>query len=511
MIRRATLRVLLPVVAHLAGSFAQAAETAPPPPSAGAHSPVLLHVPNDPTVSFRLWFKVGSQNDPAGKEGLAAITATMLTDAATRKHTYEQIIDLLFPLAANYYAVPSTEMTVIAGRTHRDNLGEFYSLLMNAVLAPAFQQSDLDRIKSRALNFLENTLRFASDEELGKAVLYNSIFAGTPYGHITSGTIEGVKSITLDDVRTFYAAHYTRENVVIGVGGGFEPTLIEHLQSDLAHLPAGAPPTVPPPQPEPLKGLRFTIIEKETDSTAISMGFPIDVLRGEKDWYALAIANSWLGEHRNAGGRLFQVIREARGLNYGDYTYIEHFPAAGQRFLPPTNVARRRQIFEIWIRPVPHEARHFALRAALREFQQLLKHGLTREEFDTRRNFLKNYVLHYATNTDERLGYALDDVFYGIEGSHLENFRRMMDELTLEDVNAAIKRHWQFGDLQVAIVTQNAAAFADALVNDTPSPITYSSPKPDAILAEDKLIATFPLRAQRENIRIVPINEVFTR
>ena len=94
------------------------------------------------------------------------------------------------------------------------------------------------------------------------------------------------------------------------------------------------------------------------------MGFPIQVLRGSKDWYALAIANSWLGEHRNSSGRLYNVIREARGLNYGDYSYLEHFPNAGQRFLPPQNVARRQQIFEIWIRPVPNETRHFALRAA---------------------------------------------------------------------------------------------------------------------------------------------------
>ena len=62
--------------------------------------PVLLPVANDPTVSFRLWFKVGAQNDPAGKEGLAALTAAMLTEAATRKNSYEQILDRLFPLAS---------------------------------------------------------------------------------------------------------------------------------------------------------------------------------------------------------------------------------------------------------------------------------------------------------------------------------------------------------------------------------------------------------------------------
>jgi zinc protease len=108
---------------------------------------ILLPIKNDPTVSFRIWFKVGSQNDPAGKEGLANITASMLTDAATEKNSYEQILDKLFPLASNYDASTSMEMTVISGRTHKDNLKDFYPLFTDAILSPAFKQEDLDRIK----------------------------------------------------------------------------------------------------------------------------------------------------------------------------------------------------------------------------------------------------------------------------------------------------------------------------------------------------------------------------
>ncbi len=49
-------------------------------------------------------------------------------------------------------------------------------------------------------------------------------------------------------------------------------------------------------------------------------------MRGDEDFYPLAVANSWLGEHRNSSSHLYQVIREERGLNYGDYSYIEYFP-----------------------------------------------------------------------------------------------------------------------------------------------------------------------------------------
>ncbi len=472
---------------------------------------VRLPVADDPTVSFRVWFKVGSQDDPPGKAGLAALLGSMLADASTQRLRYEEILDRLFPLAGSYSASVDTEMTVVAGRIHKDNLAAFYPLLTEAVLMPAFRQDDLDRLKSETLNYLENTLRYAGDEELGKAVLYNTIFAGTPYGHIPEGTIESVRGITLDDLRKFYRAHYTRENVVIGIGGGYDAALLERLRSDLARLPPGRPKPAAPPKPKPIRGRQVVIVEKDAPATAISLGFPISVLRGSREWYALAVANSWLGEHRNSSSHLFQVIREVRGLNYGDYSYIEHFPHGGHLQMPPQNVARRQQIFEIWIRPVSHEARLFALRAALRELEGLVDKGMSQADFDLTRKFLKNYVIHYAPTTTERLGYALDDRFYGIAGSHLELFRRRMDEVTLEEVNAAVRKFLQYDNLQIAIVTKGAKELRDALVSDAPSPYQYPAPRPKAVLDEDQVISRFPLRIQPDAVQIVPLEKLFVK
>ena len=472
---------------------------------------VRLKVVNDPTVAFRIWFRVGSQDDPAGKEGLALLTASMVGDASTKKNSYEQILQKLYPLAAGYSASAGTEMTIVSGRVHKDNLTEYYPLFVDAMLEPAFAQQDLDRIRGEVLNFLENTLPYASDEELGKAVLYGDIFAGTPYGHIPYGSVASVRAITLEDVRKFYETYYTRDNLVIGIGGGFDDATLERLRADLGKLRGGRPAPASLSVPQVSKGFTLTLVDKDAPATAISMGFPINVLRGTKDWYALAVANSWLGEHRNSSSHLYQVIREARGLNYGDYSYIEHFPMAGARMKPPQNASRRQQIFEIWIRPVPNETRHFALRAALREFKHLVEQGMTEADFELTRDYLRKYVLHYATTTSERLGYALDDRFYRLQGSHLEMFRAMMGTLTLEDVNNAIRKHWRYGQMHIAVVTQDAKKFSDDLTADVPSPITYKTPKPPAVLAEDKEIEKFPVTVLPENVRIVPVKELFQR
>jgi zinc protease len=139
-------------------------------------------------------------------------------------------------------------------------------------------------------------------------------------------------------------------------------------------------------------------------------------------------------------------------------------------------------------------------------------HGLSEEQFELTRMFLRKYSLHFAETTSARLGYAIDDRFYGIEGGgHLEHFRTMMDELTLEDVNAAIERHLQYDDLEIAIVTGEPEAMRDTLVSGAPTPIGYDAPKPDAVLADDREIASFPLRIAAENVTIVPVESAFER
>ena len=141
----------------------------------------------------------------------------------------------------------------------------------------------------------------------------------------------------------------------------------------------------------------------------------------------------------------------------------------------------------------------------------LVENGLSEGEFTLTRNFLRKYVLHYAPTTMERLGYALDDRFYGIDGSHLEMFRKAMDELTVADVNAAIKKYWQFGNMHIAAVTSDAAGFRQALVSDAPSPITYATPKPAGVLEEDKAIQVFPLAVNPDRITIVKVEDLFAK
>lgn len=474
---------------------------------------VLLPVADDPTVSFKILFNVGSQNDPPGKEGLAALTATLITEGSTTKHSYEEILELLYPMAAGINEQVDKEVTVFSGRTHTDNLDEYYALFKEVLMEPAFKPEDFERVKTDFLNYVRTSLRYSQDEVLGKEALYEFVFAGTPYGHNEAGHVKSLESITLDDVKEFYRTQYTWNHVVIGLGGGFGDGFARLVRADFEALPAGEPASaaaaVPKPQPALIQGLQVEIIEKDAPATAISFGFPIEITRGSREFYALAMATSWLGEHRNSFSHLYNVIREARGLNYGDYAYIEHFPGGHRRQFPPSNVPRRQQIFEVWIRPVPNENRVFAFRAAMRELERLVEQGMTQEEFDLTRKFLKGYILHYAPTTMDKLGYTIDDRFYGIGDGHWKLYAQMLDELTRDEVNAALKKYFNYKNVKVVFVTPDAEGLKNALVNNEPSPIEYASEKPAEVLEEDKEISTYPLSVKPESVTIVKVEEMF--
>ena len=104
-----------------------------------------------------------------------------------------------------------------------------------------------------------------------------------------------------------------------------------------------------------------------------------------------------------------------RGINYGDYAYIEAFPArACSSSSPIPTSSRQRQIFEIWIRPVVPVNAHMSLRIAIHELDGLIQNGLSAEEFETTRDYLMNNVYVMTARQDQQLGYALDSQWYGI-------------------------------------------------------------------------------------------------
>jgi zinc protease len=476
---------------------------------AGQDIPFIAQKTELPQLNVKIQFAVGSAHDPKGKEGLADLTAAMIADAGSRGKRIDEINKILFPLAASMSALVDKELTTFTLRVHRDNWKTFADTVLPQLIEPGFREDDFKRIKEAQLAALEVDLRSNNEEELGKERLQADIFAGTPYGHPTAGSLTGLRSITLDDVKKFVAAAYRKSAVVVGVAGNAPPEVTVRLRQELARLPAG--PALPAPRvamPERMRGLRVDIIQKDARSTAMSIGQPIDVTRSHPDFAALWLARAWLGEHRSSTSHLYQRIREVRGMNYGDYAYIEAFPRGMYQFFPDAGIPRRAQVFEIWIRPVMPQNAHMALRIALHELDQLVDKGLSQEDFERTRDYLLKNVFVMTATQNKQLGYALDSRFYGI-GEFTSFMRSELNKLTLAKVNEALRRHLSAQDMQIVAITKDAQKLRDQLVADGFSAVQYDAEKPSALLDEDKVIGARKLGIKASDVTITPVDEVF--
>ena len=259
--------------------------------------------------------------------------------------------------------------------------------------------------------------------------------------------------------------------------------------------------------PAPIERNRVTLIEKDTRSVAWSLGFPLAVKRGDPDFAALLLAQSWLGQHR-LGGHLFERMRELRGLNYGDYAYIEYFPRGMFKFEPDPGLARRQQIFQVWIRPVEPPNAVFALRLAMFELDRFVKTGLTQADFERTRSFLSKYVNVLTKTKSAELGYAIDSAYYGIP-NYNEYVKNSLGKLTLADVNRAIRIHLRADRLQIVGVAKDTGKLLPELTGDGPTPIHYNSPKPQDVMDEDKTVEKWPLGLTAPDVKVVPVNSVF--
>jgi len=466
-------------------------------------------MPNrSPLITFRLQFMSGAAADPKGKEGVAALTAAMLAEGGTRTMTYEQIVEAMYPMATSFGWQIDKEMTVFTGTTHTDNLDKYYGLISQMLLDPGFRADDFSRLKTDAINFLKVSLRESNDEELGKEYLYNIIYAGHPYEHNNMGNVSSLEKLTLDDVRAFYKANYNQANAVLALAGGYPKDLPQRVEADLAKLPAGQSNKTKFDTPKLAAGTRINIVKRETRATALSLGFPINVTRADKDWPALAVVASYFGQHRSSNSHLYQRLREARGLNYGNYAYIEYFPRGMFQFTPDPNLGRSSQIFQIWIRPVTPENGHFVLRAALYEYDKLVRDGMSKETFEATREFLTKYNNILTQTQDAQLGYALDSRYYNIP-DYVTYMREQLAKLTLEDVNNAIRKHLKSDGMRIVIITKDAEGLRDAILSNKPSPITYNSAKPKELMDEDKVIEAFKVSVKPEDVVVVPVEKVF--
>ncbi|MEW6983116.1 M16 family metallopeptidase [Colwelliaceae bacterium 6471] len=470
---------------------------------------VLDKTNDSPLIDVNFLFYTGAAADPVGKKGVAALTARMLTQGGSQTRSYNDIKKNLYPLAGRFSSQLDKEMMSFSGRVHKDNALPWYQLISDQLLNPGWREDDFKRLKKELIDSIKSGLKSSNDEELGKEVLYSELYQGHVYENFNSGDLSDIETITIEDLKAFYNTQLTQAKLNLGITGAMPSALKTQLMTDLAALPVGDEKRLTIAKAPALTGHHATIVEKNAQSTAVSFGFPIDTIRSDKDWAALWLVRSYFGEHRSSNSYLYQQIRQARGMNYGDYAYIEYFPRGMFQTKPNANLGRSSQIFQVWLRPLrSNNDAHFATRAAMFELDKLIENGMSEKDFQATRNYLTNYAPQLVASQDQQLGYALDSEFYQTP-EFVKYVREQLAKLSLDDVNRVIKENLQTENVHYVFISGDGKDMQQRLLSEQVSPLTYNSEKPAELLATDKIIESYKLALPAKNVEVIAVDEVF--
>ena len=426
--------------------------------------------PGLPMVVLSMVLKTGAAVDPQDKQGVANLTAALLT-RGTKSYSAQALAEELDFLGTSLSVDAGNDATTISLTTLTKNLDRSFALLAEVVLFPSFPQDEFERIRK------EIEGRLHSNEEdpgwvAGKA-FREHLYPQHPYGRLISGQAETLARITPDDIRQFHATYYRPNNAIIAVAGEITQGQVGSLLAShfadwkAADLPDFSWPDLPE------REARQVNLNKEVTQANIMIGHS-GIARSHPDYYAVLIMNHILGGG-GFGSRLMDRIREEQGYAYsvGSYFSARKHPGPFTVALQTKNESAQQAIAETL--------------AVIRHFRE---EGATEEEVAAAKAYLTNsFPLRLISNSDvARMLPVLE--FYGLGLDYPDRYPDIIGSVTLEQIRAAAKQHLypdQFlqvvvADLEKAGLEQ-AKTNADASGGDTEQAAT-KEPNPAATTAE---------------------------
>lgn len=276
----------------------------------------VLVAPTDglPLVSARLNFDAGSAHDPAGKPGVAAMTAALLTQGTATKSAPE-IATAIEQLGANVGAGSGADFTNVYANAPKDVFGRALTLMADLVRHPAFAQAELERQQSQTLDGLRVAL--SQPGSIASQSVGRVIYGDAPYAAPGGGTLTSIPALTREDVAAFHAARYRPSRATLVFSGAVTPA--EARQLAQAAFGDWREPAAPAPAAIDKAGQalapRVVVIDQPGAGQAAVVAAIRGISRTDADYFPLTLGNTLLGG--GFSSRLNQEIRIKRGLSYG--------------------------------------------------------------------------------------------------------------------------------------------------------------------------------------------------
>ena len=274
------------------------------------------------SVAVGFWVGTGSRDEPSELAGASHFLEHLLFKG-TERRSAAGIAEAIESVGGDMNAFTAQEMTAYYVRVPDERLGLALEILSDIVWSPALREEDVNAERQVILE--EIKMRDDAPEDLVHDVFADAIFPDHPIGREVVGSPETIDAMQPDHIAGFHGRHYHPSNVVVAVAGNLDHDevvkLVEHgLEGAAGDRPAReAYDGNPPPRP-------LVVLERPTEQAHIVLG--MRALRlDDPDRYALTVMNQVLGGGMSS--RLFQEVREERGLAYSVYSYRAAFEETG--------------------------------------------------------------------------------------------------------------------------------------------------------------------------------------
>lgn len=367
-----------------------------------------------PMAVVHVLLDAGARRDPVGKEGLANMTADLLTEG-TKSRSATQISAAVDRLGASLDSAAGMDSASLSMTVLTKHWDEGLALLLDSLLRPSFPNAEVERRREATLAAMK-----AAEDQPGHVVsrtFTETLFKGEPYGHAADGTKASVAKLSRPDLLAFYAKYYQPRGTIITVVGDVDANKV---RADFeAALSAWKPTDVqpfdypPPPAPQP----QVIVIPKPIPQANITLGHR-GLRRDDPDYYAVLVMNFILGGG-GFGSRLLDDIRTRAGLAYSVGSGYTAPKAAGSfRVEMQTKTASAREAVEL----------------ACAQLRRVRDELVTESELEDAKLYLTgSFPLQFDSNS-EIAGFLTSVEFFGLGKHYADDYLAKINAITREDI-----------------------------------------------------------------------------
>lgn len=393
------------------------------------------------SVCLGFWIPAGSRDEPGALEGASHFLEHLLFKGSS-KYTAEEIAQVFDTLGGELNASTSREYVVVYGRFLDDQLAVALDVMADMLLTPTF--ADLDREREVILE--EIAMVEDSPQDLIHDVLAQVVLDGHPLAHPILGTRQTIADASEADIRDYHGQRFQFSDMVVAAAGSVSHDALRELLLERQLGSNGAEPKRAPAQPDVKRHRHF--VEKETEQMHVCLG-GVGLARDDPRRFQLSVLDSLFGG--SLSSRLFQEIREKRGLVYSVYSFSSLYQETGLTGL------------YFGCRPERLEA---VMETVGRELLRLITEPVPEDELQRAKEHLKGRMILGLESTSSRMTRLGKGVLTNTEILSLDELAERIEAVTPEEVLELASEVYRPAQLSVVGIGSDQSQFEAVVAED---------------------------------------------